>query len=395
MIRCDSVADSIVWMREDLFMLLPRVRGFFMPVEQYMRRAIQLAAQGEGKTRPNPLVGAVIVKDGRIIGEGYHTRYGGLHAEREALADCKRRGESPEGADIYVTLEPCCHTGKQPPCTEALAEAGVGRVIVGSSDPNPLVSGKGIEFLKQHGIQVETGFLKEECDALNTIFFHYITTGKPYVALKYAMTADGRIATVTGASKWITGEEARCHAHGLRNRYAAILVGKNTVLADDPMLNCRLPGGVNPLRIVLDSHLCIPVESHLVQTAREIPLMVVCGSEVSAEKKAQLEKLGAEVLCLPGADGRPDLVALVRELGRRGVDSLLIEGGSQVHYSALKAGIVNHIYSYVAPKIFGGERALGPVSGAGAAQVADAFRLCPGRTQLLGSDILIEYEVSR
>ena len=394
MIRCDSVADSIVWMREDLFTFLPRVRGFFMPEEQYMRRAIQLALQGEGKTRPNPLVGAVVVKEGRIIGEGYHTKYGSLHAEREALADCERRGESPEEADIYVTLEPCCHTGKQPPCTEALAEAGVRRVIIGSSDPNPLVSGKGIEFLRQRGIQVETGFLKKECDALNPIFFHYITTGKPYVALKYAMTADGRIATVTGASKWITGEAAREHVQKLRNRYASILVGINTVLSDNPMLNCRLPGGVDPLRIVLDSSLRIPLESQLVQTAREIPLMVVCG-KAPVEKKAQLEKLGAEVLILSGAEGRPDLAALVAELVKRGIDSLLIEGGSQVHYSALKAGIVNHIYSYVAPKIFGGEKALGPVSGAGAEQVADAFQLCRSGTQILGDDILIEYEVSK
>ena len=248
-----------------------------MPEEQYMRRAIQLAAEGEGKTRPNPLVGAVIVKDGRIIGEGYHTKYGSLHAEREALADCAHRGMDPEGADMYVTLEPCCHTGKQPPCTEALAEAGIGGVIIGSSDPNPLVSGKGTEFLRQHGIRVETGFLKEECDSLNPIFFHYITTGRPYVALKYAMTADGRIATVTGQSEWITGDVARNHVHKLRNRYASILVGINTVLADNPMLNCRLPGGVNPLRIVLDSSLRIPMECQLVQSAREIPLMVVCG----------------------------------------------------------------------------------------------------------------------
>ena len=365
-----------------------------MPEKQYMRRAIQLAVEGEGKTRPNPLVGAVVVKDGRIIGEGYHTKYGSLHAEREALADCKRRGETPQDADIYVTLEPCCHTGKQPPCTEVLVEAGVKRVIIGSSDPNPLVSGKGIEFLKQHKIQVETGFLKEECDELNPVFFHYITTGKPYVALKYAMTADGRIATVTGASKWITGEAAREHVQRLRNRYASILAGINTVLSDNPMLNCRLPGGVNPLRIVLDSSLRIPLDCDLVQTAREIPLLVVCGAAPEAKKEA-LEKLGAEVLALPGADGRPDLAALVSELGRRGVDSLLIEGGSQVHYSALNAGIVNHIYSYVAPKIFGGARALGPVSGAGAEQVSDAFQLCRKGPQILGDDILIEYEVAK
>lgn len=367
-----------------------------MPEEQFMRRAAELALKGEGKTRPNPLVGAVVVKDGRIIGEGYHTKYGALHAEREALADCLSRGNDPKGSDIYVTLEPCCHTGKQPPCTEALVETGIRRVITGSADPNPLVAGKGIEFLRKHGIQVETGFLKAECDALNPIFFHYITAGTPYVALKYAMTADGRIATVSGRSKWITGEEARQHAHKLRNRYASILVGFNTVHADDPMLNCRIPGGVNPLRIVLDSSLRIPLESALVQTAREIPLLVVCGDfyhPAMTEKKEALEKLGAEVLSLPGKDRRTDIKALVKELGRRGIDSLLIEGGSQVHYSALKAGIVNHIYSYIAPKIFGGERALGPVSGEGAEQVADAFQLRLERTEKLGKDILIEYEV--
>ncbi|MBQ3713559.1 MAG: bifunctional diaminohydroxyphosphoribosylaminopyrimidine deaminase/5-amino-6-(5-phosphoribosylamino)uracil reductase RibD [Spirochaetia bacterium] len=367
-----------------------------MPEQQFMRHAIALALKGEGKTRPNPLVGAVIVKDGRIIGEGYHTKYGSLHAEREALADCRRRGESPLGADMYVTLEPCCHTGKQPPCTEALAESGIGRVFVGSEDPNPLVAGKGIKFLRQHGIQVQTGFLKAECDALNPIFFHYIAAGKPYVALKYAMTADGRIATVTGASKWITGEAARNHVHRLRNRYASILVGINTVLRDDPLLNCRIPGGVNPLRIVLDSALRIPLSSHLVQSAKEIPLMVVCSDSKikgAADKKKALEAAGAEVLPLDSPDGRPDFKALVAELGKRSIDSLLIEGGSQVHYSALKAGVVSHIYSYVAPKIFGGTSAPGPVGGYGADAVSDAFVLHLAGIQQLGADILIEYEV--
>ena len=367
-----------------------------MPEQQFMRHAIALALKGEGKTRPNPLVGAVIVKDGRIIGEGYHTKYGSLHAEREALADCRRRGESPLGADMYVTLEPCCHTGKQPPCTEALAESGIGRVFVGSEDPNPLVAGKGIKFLRQHGIQVQTGFLKAECDALNPIFFHYIAAGKPYVALKYAMTADGRIATVTGASKWITGEAARNHVHKLRNRYASILVGINTVLRDDPLLNCRIPGGVNPLRIVLDSALRIPLSSHLVQSAKEIPLMVVCSDSKikgAADKKKALEAAGAEVLPLDSPDGRPVFKALVAELGKRSIDSLLIEGGSQVHYSALKAGVVSHIYSYVAPKIFGGTSAPGPVGGYGADAVSDAFVLHLAGIQQLGEDILIEYEV--
>ncbi len=363
-----------------------------MPEEQFMRRAVELAAEGEGKTRPNPLVGAVIVKDGRIIGEGYHTKYGSLHAEREALADCMRRGENPKGADIYVTLEPCCHTGKQPPCTEALVEAGLRRVFIGSSDPNPLVAGKGMEYLIRHGLQVKSGILKEECDALNPIFFHYITKGTPYVAVKYAMTADGRIATVTGASRWITGEAARNYVHRLRNRYASIMVGINTVLKDDPLLNCRIPGGVDPLRIVLDSKLRIPLESKLVQTACDIKTLVVC-SEPQAEKKSMLEKYGVEVISLPGPDGKPDIEALARELGKRKIDSLLIEGGSHVHYSALEAGVVNHIYSFVAPAIFGGADAPGPVSGPGVENVSDAFRLKLAGTQLFGEDILIEYEV--
>jgi len=227
---------------------------------------------------------------------------------------------------------------------------------------------------------------------LNPVFFHYITTGTPYVAIKYAMTADGRIATVTGASKWITGEESRHYVHRLRNRYASIMVGINTVLKDDPLLNCRLPGGVDPLRIVLDSRLRIPMESKLVQTACDIKTLVVC-AEPDAEKKNSLEKHGVEVLSLPGPDGKPDIKALTVELGKRKIDSLLIEGGSHVHYSALNAGVVNHIYSFVAPSVFGGADAPGPVSGPGVQNVSDAFRLRLLGTRLFGEDILIEYEV--
>ena len=367
-----------------------------MPEEQYMRRAIQLAAEGEGKTRPNPLVGAVVVKDGRIIGEGYHTKYGSLHAEREALADCVRRGESPKGADIYVTLEPCCNTGNQPPCTEALVESGVGRVIIGAADPNPLVSGKGIAYLRQHGIQVETGFLKEECDALNSIFFHYITTGKPYVALKYAMTADGRIATVTGASKWITGEEARNHAHRLRNRYAAILVGKNTVQSDDPMLNCRMEGGEDPVRIVCDSALRIPEASRLVRSAPDIPTLVFCTEAAlekpeCAEKAERLEAQGVTVLPVPAdPDGHADAGAVLAELFRRDVDSVLCEGGGTLNGSLLAAGLVDKVYAFVGAKVIGGAGAKSPVEGAGAAVMADALNFSKLKIHTFGTDLLIE-----
>ena len=203
-----------------------------MTDREFMKRALKLAKKGVGHTAPNPMVGAVIVKDGRIIGEGYHERCGSLHAERNALKHCT---ESPEGATIYVTLEPCCHHGKQPPCVDALIEAGIGKVVVGSPDPNPLVAGKGIRILREHGIEVVEGVLREECDALNEVFLHYITTHRPFVAAKYAMSLDGKIAAYTGASRWISGEASRRHAHTLRNRYAAILAGVGTVLADDPM----------------------------------------------------------------------------------------------------------------------------------------------------------------
>lgn len=367
--------------------------------EFFMRRAIELARGGEGRTNPNPLVGAVIVRDGVVLGEGFHRQYGGLHAEREALADCARRGNDARGADIYVTLEPCAHFGKQPPCSHALVEAGIARVFVGSRDPNPLVHGKGNAFLREHGIVVIEDFLRSECDELNPIFFHYITSGRPYVALKYAMTADGKIATRTGESKWITGEKSRLFVHSLRNRYMAILCGIGTVLADNPMLNCRIEEGKNPVRIVLDSGLKIPVESQLVQTAKEIPLIVACSAgktqeadAVFVEKKSVLEKAGAEVLILPADNnGKSCVQALLEELGKRGIDSLLVEGGAAINYSFLESGCVNCVYVFVAPKIFGGIQAKSPVSGEGIKSLSDAFKFIPKKIRQFDDDILIEY----
>ena len=364
--------------------------------ETYMRRAIELARNGTGWTNPNPLVGAVIVKDGEIIGEGWHHKYGELHAEREALKDCLARGNDPAGADIFVTLEPCCHFGKQPPCTQALVEAGIKRVFVGSRDPNPLVHGKGNAFLRENGIEVTEDFLREECDALNPIFFHYITTKRPYVALKYAMTADGKIATKTGASKWISGEAARAYVHELRNRYAAILCGIGTVLADDPMLNCRMEGGNNPLRIICDSNLRIPLESKIVKSAKEIPAIIVCDDKADFAKRNSLEQAGLEVLTLPGGKtGKIDLSELMKVLGERKIDSVLIEGGGQINFSALEAGIVNKIYAFIAPKLFGGSAAKSPVAGEGIAGVEDAFSFKISEILRFDEDILIEYEANQ
>ena len=372
-----------------------------MPEEKYMRRAIELAKKGSGHVNPNPLVGAVIVRDGEIIGEGYHECYGQLHAERNAIANAKKRGNSLEGSTIYVTLEPCCHYGKTPPCTEAIIEEKIARVVVGSDDPNPLVSGKGFQMLREKGIEVIPHFLKEECDAMNYVFFHYIRTGTPYVAMKYAMTMDGKIACYTGDSKWVTGEESRAHVQTLRNHYKGIMAGIGTVLADDPMLNCRIEGGRDPIRIIADSHLRIPMDSQLVRTAGQQPLIVACLPDADEEKAAQLQEKGVEVLRIPGvttADITEEqkevisLPVLMKELGARKIDGILLEGGGQLNESALQAGIVDRIYCYIAPKIFGGAQAKTPVEGQGLTRAADAWKFNRIGMQEFGQDILLEYE---
>lgn len=394
-----------------------------MPEEKYMRRAIELAKRGSGHVNPNPLVGAVIVRDGEILGEGYHECYGQLHAERNAIANAKKRGNSLEGSTIYVTLEPCCHYGKTPPCTEAIIEEKIARVVVGSDDPNPLVSGKGFKLLREKGIEVIPHFLKEECDAMNHVFFHYISTGTPYVAMKYAMTMDGKIACYTGDSKWVTGEESRAHVQTLRNHYKGIMAGIGTVLADDPMLNCRIEGGRNPIRIIADSHLRIPMDSQLVRTAGEQPLIVACLPDADEAKAAQLEAKGVEVLRIPGiavndfsTSGSDEnlkeessilsdveekqrevisLSVLMKELGSRKIDGILLEGGGQLNESALQAGIVQRVYCYIAPKIFGGSQAKTPVEGQGLAKAADAWHFTRIGMQEFGQDILLEYERSQ
>ena len=357
--------------------------------EKYMRQAIALALKGTGRVNPNPLVGAVVVKDGRVIGEGYHQQYGCPHAERNALAACT---ESPAGATIYVTLEPCCHHGKNPPCTQALIQAGVSRVVVGSADPNPLVAGKGIAQLKAAGIQVEEGCLQAECDAINFIFFHYITTKQPYLALKYAMTADGKIACHTGASRWITGEAARHHVHQLRNKYAAIMVGTGTALADDPELTCRIANGNNPVRIVCDTQLRTPLSAKLVTTATEVPTIIAtcCQDEI---RHKPYQEAGCQVWVLPAKNEVVDLHTLLQRLGQEKIDSVLVEGGGQLNWSLLQAGLVQRVYTYIAPKIFGGSTAKSPVRGIGVDTPQQAFQMKVISTQQLGDDFLLEQEV--
>lgn len=374
-----------------------------MEDEVYMRRAIELAKKGRGWTNPNPMVGAVIVKNNRIIAEGYHHRCGDLHAERDALKNLK---ESAKGATIYVTLEPCCHQGKQPPCCEAVYESGITRVVIGSRDPNPLVAGKGAQYLRSKGITVEEDFLRPECDQINPVFFHYITSKRPYVVMKYAMTLDGKISTRTGASKWITGEEARRYVHYERSYYNAIMAGIGTVIADDPMLNVRdIEGAHQPVRIIVDSGLNISTDSAIVKSAKQYETYVVCINDEDFSKcmrlaKNKIEKIdelisyGVNIIETPEKNGHVDLKYLMDTLGAKGIDSVYVEGGGTLHEACMKAGIVNHISAYVAPKIFGGADAKTPVEGVGVSQPDEAMMLDLVSTRKLGKDLLLEYDVN-
>lgn len=379
--------------------------------EYYMRRAITLAKKGEGWCHPNPMVGAVIVKEGRIIGEGYHARRGELHAERNAI---KSLTEPAAGATIYVTLEPCCHYGRTPPCTEAILEQGIARVVIGSRDPNPKVAGKGAAILRAAGLTVEEDFLREECDALNPVFFHYITKKTPYVVMKYAMTMDGKIAAKTGDSKWITGEAAREAVQGMRHACMGIMAGIGTVLADDPLLTCRIPGGRNPVRIICDSRLRIPLDSQIVKTADTVDTILVAampelprgerigpaagnlGENVLAQKIRKLTGAGIRIWNLPEetgtAAGEPqaDLAALMKYLGEEEIDSVLLEGGGTLNESALRAGIVHEIRAFIAPKIFGGH-AKSPVEGCGVEHPGEALLWTLSDMECIGEDLVLTY----
>ncbi len=352
-----------------------------------MLRAIELALKGTGAVNPNPLVGAVIVKNGEIISEGYHRKYGSLHAERDALS---RAEKDVTGADMYVTLEPCCHHGKQPPCTEAIINSGIKRVFVGSSDPNPLVAGKGIEILRQNDIEVVENVLKDKCDEINKVFFHYITTKTPYVVMKYAMTMDGKIACENGESKWITCEKSRESVQYLRHSLTGIMVGIGTVLKDNPRLNCRIEGGRNPVRIICDSHLKIPLESNIVSTAGDIKTIVACCCE-NKEKEAALKEKGVNIIHTPEKNGKVDIKFLMEALGEMAVDSVLLEGGSELNYAVLSEGVVNKVMVYMSPKILGGNGKT-PVGGKGVLTPDDGFKFKRTSIKFIDDDILLEYE---
>lgn len=362
---------------------------------RFMKRAIELALSAKGHTSPNPMVGCVVVKDGRIISEACHEKYGEYHAERNALLRCQ---EDTSGAELYVTLEPCCHYGKTPPCTEIIIEKGIKKVYIGGLDSNPLVAGKGIQILKQAGIEVESGILEQECKDMNEIFYHFITHKKPFTALKYAMTLDGKIAAYTGDSKWVTSEESRLHVQQLRKEYSGILVGIQTVLTDNPMLNCRIEKNVNPVRIICDSNLRIPMDSDIVSTAEEIKTIVAYTeadmTQVKQDKLEQLREKGVILLCT-GEEQQVNLQVLMNQLGEMKIDSVIIEGGASINASALKAGIVNKVYAYIAPKLIMGESAKSPVGGEGIAKMEDALCLNHIATETIGNDILLTGYLNR
>ncbi len=314
-----------------------------------MKRALQLARRGMGSVSPNPMVGAVIVRAGRIIAEGWHRKFGADHAEIDAL---KQAGGSVRGATIYVTLEPCCHWGKTPPCVDTLVEQGIKRVVIGTLDPNPLVEGKGAQILRDHGIEVFVGVMEQAARMLNEVYFHYVQTGFPFITVKYAQSLDGKIATVQGNSRWISSEGSRRFSHRLRAQHDAIMVGRGTVLADDPLLTVRLVKGRNPLRICLDSKLRIPHDAQVLRDEGET--LVVTTDDHGKDKIAKIRKLGKEVLVIQrGADGRVALRPLLKALAERGIASILVEGGAEIITSLLKEGLVKRMVVITAPLILG------------------------------------------
>ncbi|MDD4179674.1 MAG: bifunctional diaminohydroxyphosphoribosylaminopyrimidine deaminase/5-amino-6-(5-phosphoribosylamino)uracil reductase RibD [Candidatus Margulisbacteria bacterium] len=353
-----------------------------------MREAHDLAKSAEGRTTPDPMVGAVVVRQGRIVSMGYHGEVATPHAEAWAI---QKAGSEARGATLYLNLEPCCFFAKRnnPPCTEAIINSGIRRVVASMKDPNPLVNGRGIAKLKRHGIKVEVGLLEKEARRLNEVFAKHITTKKPFIVMKTAMTIDGKIATRTGASRWVAGPESLRFAHHLRNTYDAILVGINNVLVDNPQLNVRLVKKVkNPIRIVLDAFARTPVRSKVVSHPGGKTIIAV-GPKAPANRVKALEKAGAEVLKLPAPKGLIDIKALVKELGKKKITSLLVEGGGEVNASFLKAKEVDKAYFIIAPKIFGGREAKTPVEGEGINLPRQAVWLKQVHQEKLGEDILV------
>ncbi len=341
-----------------------------------------------GWVNPNPMVGAVVVKNGRIIGEGFHAFFGGPHAEINAIENAS---ENVKGATLYVTMEPCSHQGKTPPCTESIIKNGIHRVIAGMKDPNPLVNGNGLKIIAGAGIEVKSGIEESAVLRMNEQFVKYIVTGLPFCILKTAMTLDGKIATVENASRWISGEDSRRYVHELRQKYSAVMVGINTILYDNPLLNTRRiqKKSKDPLKIIVDSSGKIPLEVNVLKMNPQL-VIIATTDKIEMTKKKDLERLGAQVLICPGKDGKVDLGYLMVSLGKMGIDSVMLEGGSTMAFSALMNGIVDKVISFIAPKIIGGAGAPSPVGGTGLLRMDDAIGVKEWKYRKIGSDILIE-----
>lgn len=357
-----------------------------MTEKRYMERALQLAEKGRGSTSPNPMVGAVIVKNGEMVGEGYHRAPGEPHAEIHAL---DQAGRQAKGATMYVSLEPCAHYGRTPPCTEAIIEAGIKKVVIAIRDPNPDVEGEGVERLREAGMEVEVGLLEDRARRLNEIFLKYVKTGRPFVVLKNAVSLDGKLATKTGESRWLSGEESRQIVHQLRDQLDAILVGLGTVIADNPRLTARTPdGGSDPIRIILDSNLSVPLESKVLNLKSSAPTIIAAAAgKGMEEKREKLEERGVELIRTEGK--RVELNQLLQVLGDREITSLLVEGGSRVNTSFWEEKLVDKLYYFIAPKILGGGNAPPAVAGKGVDNVGQAINIVEKEVSRVGEDILI------
>ena len=358
----------------------------------YMRRALELAARGQGLVEPNPMVGCVVVQDGEVIGEGWHRAFGGPHAEIEALAACQSRAA---GATLYVTLEPCCHQGKTPPCTEAIIGAKLRRVVAAMSDPFPAVAGRGLAELSSTGMDVETGLLESEARQLNAPYLKLVEQGRPWIIAKWAMTLDGKIATRSGESRWISGEASRHAVHQLRGRVDAIIVGRATAEVDNPELVARPSGPRVATRIVVDSQARLPSISRLVQTARDVPVLVAASELAAATQCERLSSAGCEVFVCRGGTPQERLDALLAELGRRRMTNVLVEGGGKLLGSLFDAGQIDEAHVFIAPLLVGGQDASSPVGGAGVGQLAQALRLDEPRMRQCGDDVYLSGRIMR
>lgn len=356
--------------------------------DRFMWAALDLARRGRGATNPNPMVGAVVVRDGKIVGTGYHQAAGAPHAEVAAL---RKAGEDARGAVLYVNLEPCAHQGRTAPCVDAIIRAGICKVVAAMEDPNPLVAGKGFQKLAEAGIKVKRGVLEEKALRLNEVYVKFITTGCPFVIVKTAVTADGKTATRTGRSRWISGEKARGFVHRLRHNSDAIAVGIETVLRDDPRLTARLEGGGgrDPLRVIVDSRARLPLDAHVINSASRAAAILATTAAAPPDKLRALEEKGVETLQLPEREGRVDLTALMRKLGERGVCQLLVEGGGNLNYSLLEAGLVDKLMLFIAPLIVGGRESPTSFEGSGVAGLDQAWRLEDLEIKQYDGDLLL------